>query len=92
MIRGVHSGSASVTYTLKVTSYSSATGSVYGGSIMVIRGEGFGSNCSLLQIDLGDGVMCDVEECSDTEVTCTVMVMPRTHVVRNNGINTGESS
>ncbi|ROT65416.1 putative fibrocystin-L [Penaeus vannamei] len=85
---GFASGSASVTYTLKVTSYSSATGSVYGGSIMVIRGEGFGSNCSLLQIDLGDGVMCDVEECSDTEVTCTVMVMPRTHVVRNNGINT----
>ncbi|XP_063605340.1 fibrocystin-L-like [Penaeus indicus] len=90
--RGFASGSASVTYTLKVTSYSSATGSVKGGTIMVIRGEGFGSNCSFLQVDLGDGVMCDVTECSDTEVTCTVMVMPRTHVVRNDGSNTVHGS
>lgn len=78
-----------MTYTLKVTSSSPATGSVNGGTIMVIRGEGFGSNCSLLEVDLGDGVICDVTECSDTELSCKVMVTPRTHVVKNNGSNTG---
>ncbi|XP_064089363.1 fibrocystin-L-like [Macrobrachium nipponense] len=87
--QGFASGSASVTYTFKITGSSSATGSVFGGTILVLDGEGFGTDCSLLEVEIGDGMVCDVLECSDVQITCITRLVSVNHVVTNMGIYPG---
>ncbi|KAK7084670.1 hypothetical protein SK128_002604 [Halocaridina rubra] len=82
---GYASGSVSVTYKFKVTGSSLTTGSVYGGTTLVIDGEGFGSNCSLLEVEIGDSMICDITECNDMQLTCTTRLVSRNHVVTNMG-------
>ncbi|KAG7173087.1 Fibrocystin-L-like 2 [Homarus americanus] len=83
--QGFASGDVSVTYTLVITGSSVLKGSVNGGTIVVLKGQGFGTNCSLLEVDLGDSAKCEVTDCSDTEVTCAVLLTPVNHVVTNMG-------
>ncbi|XP_066939677.1 fibrocystin-L-like [Macrobrachium rosenbergii] len=83
--KGYASGSYEIAYTFKVTGSSTTHGSVYGGTRVVVQGAGFGTNCSLLEVNLGEDVECSIIDCSDTEILCKVHLVPRKHVIRNNG-------
>ncbi|XP_068250285.1 fibrocystin-L-like [Palaemon carinicauda] len=87
--QGFASGSASVTYTFKVTGSSATTGSVFGGTILVIDGEGFGTDCSLLDVEIGEKMLCDVLECTNVQITCITRLVSVKHNVTNMGIYPG---
>ncbi|KAK3895443.1 hypothetical protein Pcinc_000892 [Petrolisthes cinctipes] len=79
-------GAVTVTVVLKVTGTSTTQGSVKGGTLLALRGQGFGMDCSLLEVRLGSrGDVCQVQECTDTSLTCQVQLTPKNHIIRNTG-------
>ncbi|ROT76059.1 putative fibrocystin-L isoform X3 [Penaeus vannamei] len=84
-MKGAFSGSASVTYNLKVSGFSPRRGSVNGGTTVALRGRGFGDDCSLLKVTLGAAMTCEVMTCSDDLVTCVTKRRRVDHVVNSTG-------
>ncbi|XP_068231985.1 fibrocystin-L-like [Palaemon carinicauda] len=78
-----------VNVTFKVTSYSPLRGSVYGGTTMVLKGRGFGQNCSLVGVTIGENMTCDVTSCSEDTIRCVTRRIQRRHYIRNTGSLTG---
>ncbi|KAK3879633.1 hypothetical protein Pcinc_015818 [Petrolisthes cinctipes] len=79
-------GAVTVTVVLKVTGTSTTQGSVKGGTLLALRGQGFGTDCSLLEVRLGSrGDMCQVQECTDTSLTCQVQLVSKNHIIHNTG-------
>ncbi|XP_076030840.1 fibrocystin-L-like [Oratosquilla oratoria] len=78
-------GTFSINYILRITASSPLSGSLNGGTKMIIEGEGFGTNCSLLEVKLGSSMKCDVKECTDTRITCVTGPLRKKHVVSNLG-------
>ncbi|XP_068236296.1 fibrocystin-L-like [Palaemon carinicauda] len=83
--KGYASGSYKITYTFKVTGSSTTHGSIYGGTHVVIKGAGFGTNCSLLKVNLDEDTDCIISNCTDSEILCEVHLIPKKHVIRNTG-------
>ena len=77
----INSSSATVTYTLQVTSTSEGIGSTYGGTYMIIKGVGFGTNCSELEVMYGKHMKCEIETCTDIEIKCITRPASVNHVV-----------
>ncbi|XP_076045156.1 fibrocystin-L-like [Oratosquilla oratoria] len=71
--KGDSRGTFSIEYVLTLASSTPPSGSIYGGVLMTLKGEGFGTNCSLLKVNLGASMECQVQECSDTEIVCLTM-------------------
>ncbi|KAK7468041.1 hypothetical protein BaRGS_00036745, partial [Batillaria attramentaria] len=80
----VNSGVPPVTVTFEVTGMNPVYGSMYGGTIMTVEGEGFGDDDSLLDVTLG-GHACPVETVSDTVITCKLAYTGTEYTVTNQG-------
>ena len=61
-------------------------GSVLGGTIVKITGEGFSDDeCSNLTVKLGEKYTCDITECTNTYLICETKRIASTKVVGNQG-------
>ncbi|XP_050685917.1 fibrocystin-L-like isoform X2 [Eriocheir sinensis] len=85
---GLGLAETSVDYVFTITSASKLKGSVKGGTTVTLKGEGFGSDCSLLKVLLGDEDECDVVECQPTSLTCVTRIVPKHHEILNSGMST----
>ena len=77
-------------YKFRVTNITPSAGSVLGGTIVKIEGEGFGNEeCNELEILFGEeedaDYTCNIASCSDAEIICEIQRTPRTVYVRNQG-------
>ncbi|XP_035685638.1 fibrocystin-L-like [Branchiostoma floridae] len=84
---GVIDGSASfptVEYVLRVTGVSPSQGSLSGGTLVGLSGEGFSTNAEENEVMFGD-TACEVLTSSSTEVWCRMGSAGRRHVVDNSG-------
>ena len=77
-------------YKFRVTNITPSAGSVLGGTIVKIEGEGFGDmECNELEIVLGEtdseDYTCNKISCTDTEIICQVERNQKTVFVRNQG-------
>ncbi|KAK7468036.1 hypothetical protein BaRGS_00036740, partial [Batillaria attramentaria] len=69
---------------LVVTGMTPAYGSMYGGTIMTLTGQGFGDNSSRVDVTLG-GHACPIDTISDTQITCKLAYTGTEHTVTNQG-------
>ncbi|XP_066276424.1 fibrocystin-L-like [Branchiostoma lanceolatum] len=86
---GVMDGSISfptIEYVLRVTGMSPSRGSLSGGTLVGISGEGFSTDVEEHAVMFGDTV-CEVLSSSSTEVWCRMMSTGRRHIVDNNGVH-----
>ena len=77
-------------YKFRVTNITPSAGSVLGGTIVKIEGEGFGNDeCNELEIVLGEenneDYTCNKISCTDTEIICQIERTQKTIFVRNQG-------
>ena len=68
----------------KVSDVTPRVGSTLGGTRVRIEGTGF-DNCTNITVSLGDLMICEVTECSDTEILCTTRRLGQVHTVDNGG-------
>ncbi|XP_076438726.1 fibrocystin-L-like isoform X2 [Babylonia areolata] len=73
-----------ITVTLKVTGLTPTRGSLYGGTLLTVTGQGFASDASLMEVKVGEHA-CAVDFSSSTELTCLVDYTGKTHNVTNQG-------
>ncbi|XP_064100816.1 fibrocystin-L-like [Macrobrachium nipponense] len=74
-----------VNVTFSVTGSSLRRGSVYGGTALLLKGGGFGDNCSLIDVAVGEDMTCDVASCSNDTIRCVTRRIQRRHYIRNTG-------
>lgn len=74
--------------TLTVTGLTPSRGSLYGGTLLTVTGQGFGTNTSLVEVMVGSHA-CTVDVLSNTELTCRVDYTGTTHTVTNQGTHKG---
>lgn len=77
-----------ITVTLKVTGLTPTQGSMYGGTVLTVTGQGFGTNSSRVEVTLG-GRGCTMDTLTGTELTCTLDYTGTTHAVTNQGTHKG---
>ena len=78
-------------YVLKVSGVSPKHGSIFGGTLMSVFGEGFSPNASANSVTLGD-IPCEVLSSSNTKIMCRTGSSSRTHHVDNSGVHPGGCS
>ena len=66
------------------------SGSIYGGSIITLTGQGFSTNNSLNNIRFGDAI-CKAVSSSYGSVVCEMEWTGKTHRVENTGSHPSES-
>ena len=76
-------------YILQVTSITPDTGSLAGGSLVTITGDGFGTSLTQTNISFGD-VNCEVQSVSDTKVECVTRAHYEVIKVDNQGKHEGK--
>ena len=77
-------------YTLYVSSFTPQAGSIRGGSVVTVYGDGFSTNCSLNKVSFkGENIdsECKVIDCSDTWIRCETTSAYRVYEVDNSGID-----
>ena len=77
-----------ITVTLEVTGLSPSRGSLYGGTLLTVTGQGFGTNASRVAVTVGSHA-CPVDSLADTELTCEVDYAGTAHTVTNQGTHKG---
>ena len=58
-----------IEYILYISSITPNIGSIRGGSLVTVYGDGFSTNCSLNQINFGDQ-SCNIKDCSSNWIKC----------------------
>jgi hypothetical protein len=91
-----HNYSSGVTstfeYTLKVTAISPESGSILGGTHVIIQGDGFSTQTSDITVTVGDdGIICNVISSTANQIECIMGTLTKTYEVTNGGTNPGES-
>ncbi|XP_077992871.1 fibrocystin-L-like [Glandiceps talaboti] len=76
-----------VNYKLKVTNVSPTHGSVQGGTLVSITGEGFSDDSSENQVFFG-GIECVITSSAEDQIDCITNDMGVTHSVDNSGFHT----
>ncbi|XP_048777455.2 fibrocystin-L-like isoform X3 [Ostrea edulis] len=75
----------SIAYRLKVTNISPRSGSLYGGTIVTVTGQGFGNTASNIKANMGS-YKCDVVgTVTDTQFKCQIEATGKVHQVSNQG-------
>ncbi|KAL4228553.1 Fibrocystin-L [Mactra antiquata] len=69
---------------LSVTKTSPKIGSLQGGTILTITGTGFGTDTSLVDVDVGD-IDCEISDLTNTEIQCIIGDAGTVHYVTNKG-------
>ena len=82
---------ATFTSVLSVSGVTPKRGSLNGGTVLTITGEGFGSNNTNNIVMLGD-VQCEVIESTENEMKCKTPSGGRTAEVDNSGLHPGEET
>ena len=75
---------AGISYTFIVKGMSPRKGSLMGGTQLSLEGEGFG-NCSDVAVSLGNSYDCNIEECTDTTITCMTERRSNVFQITNSG-------
>lgn len=78
-----------VTVDLRITNVFPLQGSIQGGTTLTITGSGFGTNDSLVDVNVGD-LQCDVKSVTNTQVLCDIEQGGQIHRITNKGTNPGE--
>lgn len=71
---------------LQITNVFPLQGSVLGGTQLTITGSGFGTNASIVDVNIGS-VDCAVSGVSNTEIVCDISQAGFTHHITNKGID-----
>ena len=71
-----------------VTNVYPLKGSLQGGTKLTITGLGFGTNDSLVEVDVGDFV-CDIQDLSNSQIICQIEEAVTVHSVTNLGTHKG---
>ena len=71
-----------------VTTVYPLKGSLQGGTKLTITGLGFGTNDSLVEVDVGD-FMCDIHDLSNSQIICQIEEAVTVHSVTNLGTHKG---
>ena len=73
------------TYVFGVSSISPSSGSVFGGTVLTIKGSGFVGNVTLT--DNKDAPFCHEISFTNDEINCTTKSTQQDHIISNNGTN-----
>ncbi|XP_076438592.1 LOW QUALITY PROTEIN: fibrocystin-L-like [Babylonia areolata] len=73
-----------ITVTLKVTGLTPTRGSLYGGTLVTVTGQGFGTTATRVEVKVGNRT-CDVEHVTDANITCRVRDAGVKVIVTNQG-------
>lgn len=84
------STSRTVDYVFSITSTSLLKGSVKGGTTVMLKGQGFGSDCSRLKVLLGKDNDCDEIVCDNESLTCVTRVPQKMYEITNTGFSSGK--
>ncbi|XP_045208899.2 fibrocystin-L-like [Mercenaria mercenaria] len=71
---------------MSITSVNPCQGSVFGGTQLTIKGQGFGINVDVVKVKVGN-IACPIDTLSDTQATCTVGDTGSVHLVTNKGVD-----
>ncbi|KAI8520669.1 hypothetical protein Bbelb_004230 [Branchiostoma belcheri] len=75
---------ASISVTLKVTGMDVSEGSLYGGTLVILEGNGFSEEAANNEVMFGE-IGCEVETSSDSRITCRTGSTATSHTVTNDG-------
>ena len=73
-----------IEYQLSVSSFTPRVGSIRGGSVVNVYGQGFSTECSMNQVRFGSQ-RCKVLNCSNNWITCETSSAYVVHEITNNG-------
>ncbi|GFN92114.1 fibrocystin-l, partial [Plakobranchus ocellatus] len=73
-----------ISYVFQVTSMSPSFGSLYGGTDLLIVGEGFSSNSSEMEVTLGPHT-CDITSLTANQIECRIADTGVTHIISATG-------
>ena len=73
---------------LTVTNVFPLRGSLQGGTRLTVSGVGFGTDDSLVSVEVGDFV-CDIQSLTDSKIICQIEDTARVHSVTNLGTHKG---
>ena len=73
-----------ITYDFVVTDMTPRIGSTLGGTKVVLSGSGFG-DCSNIEIKFEHLLVCEIDQCSNTEITCTTKRKGKVVQINNGG-------
>ncbi|GFS10808.1 polycystic kidney and hepatic disease-like 1 [Elysia marginata] len=73
-----------ISYVFQVTSMSPDFGSLYGGTDLLIIGEGFSSNSSEMEVSLGPHA-CDITSVTNNQIECRIADTGVTHLISATG-------
>ena len=80
-----------ISYVFQVTSLSPGFGSLYGGTDLLIMGEGFSSNSSEMEITLGPHT-CDITSVTNNQIECRIADTGTTHIISATGTHKSKLS
>ncbi|CAF0710276.1 unnamed protein product [Brachionus calyciflorus] len=75
-----------IEYKLYISSIKPKIGSIRGGTLVTIYGEGFSRNCSLNKVSFTD-YECEINSCSADSITCLTSNANTVHEITNDGVN-----
>ena len=78
-----------INYILQVNDFNPKKGSLLGGAVVVVYGEGFGDNKEFVTASIG-GYKCHIETCENTKLTCKTSPASNVIVVDNSGQSSGK--
>ena len=76
-------------YKLYISNVSPNVGSVRGGTLVTINGDGFSTNCSLNKVTFGSSLDCKVISCSNDYIQCKTSSAYSVYKIDNSGFNIG---
>ncbi len=74
-----------------VSNFSPNIGSVRGGTLVTINGDGFSTNCSLNKVTFGSSLDCKIVSCSNDYIQCKTSSAYSAYKIDNNGFNIGNN-
>lgn len=86
------SSTKSITYSLKVTHIFPRSGSLYGGTVVTVKGEGFGNTASHIKASFGSHSCDVVGTVTDTQFKCKIAETGKIHKVDNQGASASKTN
>ncbi|XP_061189118.1 fibrocystin-L-like [Saccostrea echinata] len=81
----ISASTKSIAYSLKVTNIFPRSGSLYGGTIVTVMGQGFGNTASDIKATVGSHACNVVGTVTDTQFKCQIAATGKVHKVDNQG-------
>ena len=78
------------TYLLKLTEMTPLSGSIFGGTTVTLRGNGFGTDSDMVKVKMGNR-SCEVNTVTDEQIECVTTDARRQHTIDNQGRHEGKA-